>query len=83
MTIEVRDSLRAIRVGREPAKEVIPEAAKRLTQADSLITHASTSSCGRNSVPRSTRWVIDSGPCVDLIEEFTITDSEQDNITLK
>lgn len=82
MTLDIRDSLRAIRLGRGLADDVTPKSGKCLSLAGRLVTLASTSPCGGSFSPRSNRWVIDSGSCIDTIRESTITDCEQAQITI-
>lgn len=73
-TIDARDALRAIRVGHELRKEVEPEVQ---TVTNVLSTDNKQNNKTERGRHNERRWVIDSGSCVDIVGESTVTKSEQ------
>lgn len=68
VTIDVRVSLRAIRLGHELSADIIRNPENSTLLVDQSATHASTTTCGRSSSPRSRRWAVDSVSCVDITQ---------------
>lgn len=76
MTVDIRDHLRAVRLGRELAEQVVPVATTDTVSKVPLVTHASDVSNSKSMSARSLRWV-GRGACVVIIGEGTIINSER------
>lgn len=77
MTIDARERLRSVRYGKELAFEIAPKITLETSRDTPLVMHASSSSLLGEVSTGARRWVMDSGSCVAIVGEGSVTENEK------
>lgn len=69
-----------MRKGRGLAQQVAPRGVPDAGSNTPMVTHASDLSLSGEDAAGSRRWVVDSGSCIDMVSEGSVTKKERKSV---